>query len=150
MRIFALTRSSNSSRVAFSFGKSPLCPIGQLVGGYEKVHEYIPRTRRIDIQREAISSSHRQSTFPGLVEVSGVDQHRNGLKYVLPPVGSASAGKMSLPQMAQAAAAVTIPANPSIVRCDMPYFSGLSTKKKVLSLMSGFVARTSLEGRTYL
>jgi hypothetical protein len=32
--------------------------------------------------------------------------------YCLPPVGSGSAGNISLPHMAQAAAAVTMPANP--------------------------------------
>lgn len=68
MRKFALTRSSSSSRVADSFGMSPL----------RRSHLFI-------------SSA---------VQVSGS------------PLGSDSAGNISLPHMAHAAAAVTMPANP--------------------------------------
>lgn len=68
MRRFAFTRSSSSSRDAFSFGMSPRA-----------------RSHRL------ISSDVQSSGFP---------------------VGSDSAGNTSVPQIDQAATAVTIPAKP--------------------------------------
>lgn len=106
MRKLDFTLSSKSSRVAFSLGKSPL--YGGIVSAS---HELLLReiTGWRNTPREAISSFHPRSIFRGLAQsayTQTMEMHHT------PPVGSSSAGKTSVPQIDQAATAVTIPAKP--------------------------------------
>ena len=100
---FALTRSSSSSRVALSLGKRPL---------WNVVSWHATWDEEKHIQPEATSSSRRLSSARGLIHQQVSFTLKNSGDSDLLPVGSGSAGNMSLPQMAQTAAAEIIPANP--------------------------------------
>lgn len=64
----------------------------------------------MNILRGATVSSHLWSISLDLQWLARIDTMAN---HYIPPVGSSSAGKTSLPQIDQAATAVTIPAKPA-------------------------------------
>ena len=106
MRKFALTRSRSSSRVECSLGKRPLW--GIIVSFL-----YATWNGEKHVQREAIFSAHRPSSLLDLI--FGTSQlHIENSEWIMSllPVGSGSSGNISLPHIAQTAAAEIIPANP--------------------------------------
>lgn len=107
IRRLALILSNNCSRVAFSFGRSPRCCTDVSCG--------IGKERNLKRPYSAQPSLHLICS-PVFRICNSQDSGRmfSFLALFLLPFGSASAGRISVPQMDQAAAAVTIPAKPVV------------------------------------